>query len=154
MNEWLVTVLLGLIEGVTEFLPISSTGHLLLAEHLFGVKRTELFNVGIQSGALLAVLLIYAPRLRAMITGEMGEGGKKYLMKLWAAFFLTAVLGLVAAKLGLRLPENPAPIAWTLIIGGVLILVAEFWLKRHKGKEDPGWVTSLVVGASQILAAV
>ena len=64
MNEWIVTILLGILEGVTEFLPVSSTGHLLLAEHLFGVKRTELFIVGIQSGALLAVLLIYAPRLR------------------------------------------------------------------------------------------
>ena len=58
-----MTILLGVVEGVTEFLPISSTGHLLLVEHWFGVNRTELFNVGIQSGALLAVLLIYAPRL-------------------------------------------------------------------------------------------
>ena len=70
MNQWLITIFLGLIEGVTEFLPISSTGHLLLAEHLFEDKRSELFNVGIQAGALLAVLLIYAPRLRRMARGE------------------------------------------------------------------------------------
>ena len=127
MNEWLMTILLGVVEGVTEFLPISSTGHLLLVEHWFGVKRTELFNVGIQSGALFAVLLIYAPRLRAMVLGEMGPVGKTYLMKLGAAFFLTAALGLVAAKMGLKLPEDPRVIAWTLMVGGGLILGAEAW---------------------------
>ena len=154
MNEWLITVVLGLIEGITEFLPISSTGHLLLAEHLFEVKRSELFNVGIQSGALLAVLLIYAPRLRGMVVGEMGLEGKRYLMKLGAAFFLTAGLGLVAAKMGLRLPEDSRPIAWTLLVGGVLIWAAEWWLRHHQGKDNPGWVVALVIGASQILAAI
>ena len=154
MNEWLVTILLGILEGVTEFLPVSSTGHLLLAEHLFGVKRTELFIVGIQSGALLAVLLIYAPRLRGMLVGEMGGAGKSYLMKLGAAFVLTGVLGLVAMKMGLKLPEDPKVIAWTLMVGGGLILVAEAWLKRHAGQENPGWGAALVIGASQMLAAV
>ena len=154
MNEWMMTIFLGVVEGVTEFLPISSTGHLLLVEHWFGVKRSELFNVGIQSGALLAVLLIYAPRLRAMVTGEMGKSGKLYLAKMILAFLVTAVLGLAASKLGLKLPENPAPVAWTLITGGVLILLAEAWLKRHQGHEDPGWLTALAIGASQMLAAV
>ena len=154
MNEWVGTILLGVIEGVTEFLPISSTGHLLLVEHLMGVKRTELFTVGIQSGALLAVLLIYGPRLRAMITGEEGKKGKLYLWKLGAAFVLTAVLGLVASEMGLKLPEDPAPIAWTLLIGGVLIWVAEWWLRHHQGKEDPSWAVALVIGASQMLAAI
>jgi undecaprenyl-diphosphatase len=154
MNEWGMTILLGVVEGVTEFLPISSTGHLLLVEHWFGVKRSELFNVGIQSGALLAVLLIYAPRLRAMVTGEMGKSGKLYLTKIILAFLVTAVLGLAASKMGLKLPENPAPVAWTLIVGGVLILLAEAWLKRHQGHEDPGWGTALAIGASQMLAAI
>lgn len=154
MNEWLMTILLGVVEGVTEFLPISSTGHLLLVEHWFEAKRTELFNVGIQSGALLAVLLIYAPRLRAMVMGEMGAVGKSYLMKLGAAFFLTAGLGLIAAKMGLKLPEDPRVIAWTLMVGGGVILGAEAWLKRHQGHENPGWGTALLIGASQMLAAV
>jgi undecaprenyl-diphosphatase len=154
VNQWLITVLLGLIEGVTEFLPISSTGHLLLAEHLFEAKRSELFNVGIQAGALLAVLLIYAPRLRRMAMGELGVEGKRYLMKLGGAFILTAGLGLMAAKMGLRLPEDPRPIAWTLLVGGVLIWAAEWWLRHHQGKDNPSWVVALVIGASQILAAI
>jgi len=149
MNEWVGTIFLGVIEGVTEFLPISSTGHLLL-----GLKRSELFTVGIQSGALLAVLLIYGPRLRAMITGEAGKKGKLYLWKLGAAFVLTAVLGLFASKLGLKLPENPAPVAWALLGGGVLIWAAEGWLRHHQGKEDPGWGSALIIGASQLLAAI
>ena len=118
------------------------------------MKRTELFIVGIQSGALLAVLLIYAPRLRGMLVGEMGGAGKSYLMKLGAAFVLTGLLGLVAMGMGLKLPEDPRVIAWTLMVGGVLILVAEAWLKRHAGQENPGWGAALVIGASQMLAAV
>jgi len=154
MTEWLGTILLGVIEGVTEFLPISSTGHLLLVEHLLGLKRPELFTVGIQSGALLAVLLIYGPRLRAMITGEEGRKGKLYLWKIGGAFLVTAVLGLAASKLGLKLPDHPAPVAWALLVGGVLIWAAEWWLRHHRGKEDPGWGGALVIGISQILAAV
>ena len=89
-----------------------------------------------------------------MVMGEMGGVGKSYLMKLVAAFFLTAGLGLMAAKMGLKLPEDPRVIAWTLIVGGGLILGAEAWLKRHQGHENPGWGTALVIGASQMLAAV
>ncbi|NDA26685.1 MAG: undecaprenyl-diphosphate phosphatase [Verrucomicrobia bacterium] len=154
MNEWVGTILLGVIEGVTEFLPVSSTGHLLLAEHWLGLKRSELFTVGIQSGALLAVLMIFGPRLRAMITGEQGRKGKQYLWKIGGAFLLTAALGLAASKLGLELSKNPAPVAWALLVGGVLILAAEWWLRHHQGKEDPGWGVALAIGISQILAAV
>ena len=154
MNEWVGTILLGVIEGVTEFLPISSTGHLLLVEHLIGLKRSELFTVGIQSGALLAVLLIYGPRLRSMITGGEGKKGREYLWKLGAAFVLTAALGLVASGMGLKLPENPTPIAWTLLVGGVLIWAAEWWLRHHKGKDEPSLAVALVIGASQMLAAI
>jgi undecaprenyl-diphosphatase len=89
-----------------------------------------------------------------MLVGEMGGAGKSYLMKLGAAFVLTGLLGLVAMGMGLKLPEDPRVIAWTLMVGGVLILVAEAWLKRHAGQENPGWGAALVIGASQMLAAV
>ncbi len=154
MNDWLMTVVLGVVEGITEFLPISSTGHLLLMGHLFELKRSELFTIGIQSGALLAVLLIYAPRLRAIVVGEEGQKGKAYLKKLGAAFVVTAVLGLTASEMGLKLPESPRPIAWALLVGGVLLWLAERRLLLHRGKEDPGWWVALVIGASQMLAAV
>ena len=80
--------------------------------------------------------------------------GKLYLWKLGAAFVLTAALGLFASKLGLKLPEDPAPVAWALLVGGVLIWAAEWWLRHHQGKEDPGWGSALVIGASQLLAAI
>ena len=89
-----------------------------------------------------------------MLVGEMGGAGKSYLMKLGVAFVLTGLLGLVAMGMGLKLPEDPRVIAWTLMVGGVLILVAEAWLKRHAGQENPGWGAALVIGASQMLAAV
>ena len=68
MDQQLHTILLGIIEGITEFLPISSTGHLLIAEHWLG-QRSELFNVAIQAGAILAVVLIYWQRLRGLLSG-------------------------------------------------------------------------------------
>ena len=81
MDQLLHTVLLGIIEGVTEFLPISSTGHLLIAEHWLG-ERSDLFNVAIQAGAILAVVFIYWQRLWGMLLGFARPENRNYLIKL------------------------------------------------------------------------
>src|SRR5712671_6212615 len=104
MNDMIQAVVLGIIEGITEFLPVSSTGHLLIAEHWLGA-RSELFNVVIQAGAILAVVLIYRQRLWQMLVGFTQPENRDYLLKLSAAFLITAVLGLVVTKLGFKLPE-------------------------------------------------
>ena len=119
MSDWLSALVLGVIEGVTEFLPVSSTGHLLIAEHWLGA-RSDLFNVVIQAGAILAVVVIYRQRLWQLLTGIGSTENRDYLLKLGVAFAITAGLGLVVAKLGLKLPETVAPVAWALIIGGVI----------------------------------
>ena len=111
-------VLLGIIEGITEFLPISSTGHLLLAEQLLGA-RSDAYNIVIQAGAILAVTLIYWRRLVGLVTGWRDPANRDYLLKLLTAFGITAVLGLVVKKLGFELPETVTPIAWALVIGGI-----------------------------------
>src|SRR4051812_8626100 len=98
MLDW-GAIVLGVIEGITEFLPISSTGHLLIAEHWLG-QRSELFNVVIQAGAILAVTLIYWPRLMALALDWRDPANRAYLGKLTVAFLITAVLGLIAKKLG------------------------------------------------------
>src|SRR5687767_11394981 len=126
--DLLHTVLLGIIEGITEFLPISSTGHLLIAEHWLG-RRSDLFNVAIQAGAILAVVLIYWRRLWELLTGlreprNRPENGQ-YLLKLFVAFLITVLGGYIAKKLGLQLPETLAPVAWALLVGGVAILAIE-----------------------------
>ena len=118
MSDFANTLLLGLIEGITEFLPVSSTGHLLVAEHWLGA-RSDLFNIVIQAGAILAVCLIYRQRLWQLAT-QLGQPEERtYALKLCVAFGITAVLGLAVAKLGFKLPERVTPVAWALILGGM-----------------------------------
>ena len=102
MNDLLAALLLGIIEGITEFLPISSTGHLLIAERWLG-HRSDLFNIAIQAGAILAVVLIYRDRLWQLVVGfgqhrratdsTTAQHPHDYVLKLAAAFAVTAVLG-------------------------------------------------------------
>ena len=80
MSDTLQVVLLGIIEGITEFLPVSSTGHLLIAEHWLGA-RSELFNVAIQAGAILASLLVFWPRLQQLLLGFGERANRDYLAK-------------------------------------------------------------------------
>src|ERR1700689_3073870 len=124
MSDLWQTISLGIIEGITEFLPISSTGHLLIAEHWLG-ERTELFNVAIQAGAILAVVFIYWRRLLTLFTRMDVPENRDYLAKLTVAFLITAVFGFIATKLGFKLAEAVRPIALALIIGGIAILAIE-----------------------------
>ena len=123
--DLLRVILLGIIEGITEFLPISSTGHLLIAEKLGLGARSDLFNVGIQAGAILAVTLIYWKRIWQLLTQWREPANRDYLLKLTVAFLITAVLGLIAVKMGFKLPETVTPIAWALVIGGLWMIGAE-----------------------------
>lgn len=153
MDSLLHTMLLGIIEGITEFLPISSTGHLLIAEHWLG-QRSELFNVAIQAGAILAVVLIYWSRLWSLLLGRAKPIHRDYLLKLVVSFLITAIGGAIAKKLGLKLPETIAPVAWALIVGGVIIFLIERYVSHQQISEQVTWKVAVAVGLSQILAAV
>jgi len=155
MPDWLAVVILGIIEGVTEFLPVSSTGHLLLPQNLgWLAKRSELFDVVIQSGAVLAVLAVFSRRAKALATGWHEPAARDYLAKLGAAFLVTAAGGLLLRRIGLRLPETVAPVAWATLIGGVLILAVERWLRGRPGREEITWAVALAAAGAQLLAAV
>jgi undecaprenyl-diphosphatase len=157
MNDYVAALLLGIIEGITEFLPISSTGHLLIAERWLGA-RSDLFNIAIQAGAILAVVLIYRHRLWQLLVGWREPGNRDYLLKLGAAFAVTAVLGLVAKKLGVELPDTVAPIAWALILGGLVMLGAEHLAARRAASEGERstitWTVAVLVGVAQVVAGV
>jgi undecaprenyl-diphosphatase len=153
MPEWLSVVLLGVIEGVTEFLPVSSTGHLIIAERWLG-HRSQLFNVVIQSGAVLAVLVVFAARVKELLTRHREPAARDHLLKLIAAFVITGAGGVALKKLGVKLPEEAAPVAWATLIGGVLILGIEAWLKRRTTRDTVTWAVALAVGAGQLVAAV
>ncbi|QSX79093.1 undecaprenyl-diphosphate phosphatase [Agrilutibacter solisilvae] len=158
MTDLLAALLLGIIEGITEFLPISSTGHLLIAERWLG-HRSDLFNISIQAGAILAVVLIYRRRLWQLCTRFFsGHESRDYALKLATAFGVTAVLGLVVKKAGFELPETVAPIAWALIIGAVWMVLAEQWAARRAAvlgeRAQITWTVAILVGLAQVLAGV
>jgi undecaprenyl-diphosphatase len=149
----LSTIALGIIEGITEFLPVSSTGHLLVAEQWLG-KRSELFNVAIQAGAILAIVLIYWRRLLALLTRFDQPENRDYLFKLIVAFLITAVGGLIATKLGFKLPDRVVPIAVAFLVGGILILIIEGYVANKPKLAEVTWKVAIWVGACQILAGV
>lgn len=151
--NFLQVVLLGVIEGITEFLPISSTGHLLVAEHWLG-RRSDVFNVVIQAGAILAVTLIYRRRLWDLCRGARDPASRDYALKLGASFLVTVVLGAAMKALGFELPEDVAPVAWALIVGGLWMIAAEHLASRRGDSSEVTWTTALVVGVAQIVAAV
>ncbi|MEQ1440386.1 undecaprenyl-diphosphate phosphatase [Fontimonas sp. SYSU GA230001] len=154
MDSLLQAILLGIIEGLTEFLPISSTGHLLIAEHWLG-RRSDLFNVAIQSGAILAVTLVYRVRLLQLATRWREDAAvRDLLLKIIVTFGITAALGLVAKKLGAKLPETVTPVAVALIAGGLVIFAVEAWIKRQALSTDVGWGVAVAVGVAQVLAGV
>ena len=153
MDNLLQVILLGIIEGITEFLPISSTGHLLIAQHWLG-RRSDLFNVAIQAGAILAVVVIYWRRLWDMTLHFSKRENRDYLYKLGTAFAITVAGGFIAKQLGLELPETVAPIAWALIIGGFAIFAVEAYASRQQPSDALTWKVAVWVGLGQILAAV
>lgn len=154
MDHLLTTILLGIIEGITEFLPISSTGHLLIAEQLGLGARTDMFNVVIQAGAILAVTVIYWQRVWGLLTGLNEPANRDYALKLMVAFGITAVLGLIASKAGFELPTELQPVAWALVIGGVWMLIAESLAAKRPGIAEITWTVALVVGLGQIIAGI
>ena len=159
MIEWIAVVLLGLIEGITEFLPVSSTGHLLLTEcflrDVYGLPhRSDLFNTVIQCGAVLAVVVLFTQRVKQMIFQWRDPVVRQFIFKLAAAFFITAVGGLILKKGGLELPETAGPVAWATLIGGFVIFAVERWVKGRPRQEEMSWFSAVVVGFAQLLAAV
>lgn len=153
MTDLISAAALGVVEGITEFLPVSSTGHLLVAEQWLGA-RSELFNVAIQAGAILAAVVVFWPRLMQLILGLAVKENRDYLAKLSFAFAITAAGGYLAKKLGATLPETVLPIAIAFIVGGVLILVIE-WAVAHRAiVTEVTWSVAFWVGLCQILAAV
>jgi undecaprenyl-diphosphatase len=153
VSDTLSTVILGIVEGVTEFLPISSTGHLLIAEQFLG-ERSDLFNIAIQSGAILAVVLIYWNRLTQLLLDARNPQNRDYLYKLSVTVLITLVLGFVATKLGFKLPATVFPIAIATLVGGVAILVIEQYLAPKPKSSEATWSVAIWVALGQITAGL
>jgi undecaprenyl-diphosphatase len=157
MSIWLVALILGLIEGITEFIPVSSTGHLLIAENLLGVQqvspffKTELFNAFIQCWALIAALPLFRERL-ATLRQWRDPKQRDFFVKMLVAFVITGVGGLAMKKAGLELPETAIPVIAALFIGGMLFLGIEYWLRGRSGRSDVTWTIAIAIGIAQLAA--
>ncbi len=123
---------MGVVEGVTEFLPISSTGHLIVAGSLIGftdetVKSAKLFEIVIQAGAILAVIIVYWQRVRAALTGLVGGDGRqqRFVLNVLIGFLPAAILGVLFNKAIKAHLFTPTVVATTFILGAFVILWAE-----------------------------
>ena len=153
MLEWIPIVLLGVIEGITEFLPVSSTGHLLMAEHWLP-RQTDLFNIVIQSGAVLAVLPLFRNRLSQFIFNWREKTTQDYAAKILLATVLTGGPGFILEKSGFKLPELLMPISWALLIGGIVFLAVETWLRGKPLQDNVTWTIAIAVGLGQLVAVI
>ena len=160
MTDVLSAILLGIVEGVTEFLPVSSTGHLILATRLLGydAARWEVFNIVIQLGAILAIVVLYWRTFWTVIEGLLRRDATaiRFVRNILVAFLPAAVIGLALHKKIEALLGNAQVVAVALIVGGIAILAVERFARRGnvRGVADVPLATVLAIGFIQCLAMV
>ena len=158
--EWLTAILLGIVEGLTEFLPVSSTGHLILATELLGydAKAWAVFNIAIQPGAILAIVVLYRRTFVAVTRGlfKWDPGAVAFVRNLLIAFVPAVALGLLFNDQIEALLENAVVVAVALIVGGFAILVVERLAKTDNvlGIAGVSTAQSVKIGLVQCLAMV
>jgi undecaprenyl-diphosphatase len=150
----LEAVIIGLIEGLTEFLPISSTGHMLIANAFLQKEYSEAFYVLIQVGPIAACALVFWKDIAGFFVNWKKPATKDYVIKLLAAFFLTGAGGFIAKKCGLKLPETILPIAFAVIIGALVIFAVEHKSKKRTLNSNLTWAVVAAVAIGQIIAAI
>jgi undecaprenyl-diphosphatase len=154
----LKAAILGIVEGLTEFLPISSTGHLIVTGSLlnFNNERGKLFEIVIQSAAIMAVMWEYRAKIGVVASGlvQKQEAAQRFVLNVFIAFLPLAILGLLFHKQIDKYLFNPITVAVTSIVGALFILWAE--KRKHTVRvdtvDDLGWKDALKVGFAQALA--
>ena len=130
----LQAIILGLVEGITEYLPISSTGHLILVQRWMGLENSahDTYAIVIQGGAVLAVLGLYRKRVLEMIKGVLGKNknGLKLALHLFIALLPAVILGLLFEEVIEEKLMHPTPIALALVLGGILMLFVSRWQRN------------------------
>jgi undecaprenyl-diphosphatase len=146
-------LILGVVEGLTEFLPVSSTGHLIIVGHLlnFNDEKGKVFEIVIQLGAILGVVWDYRLRVGRMITGIGNRHEQRFILNLLIAFLPAAVVGLLLHDKITTYLFNPLTVAGALIVGGILILVIERLPLRVRvnSMEDLVPLDALKIGIAQ-----
>jgi undecaprenyl-diphosphatase len=160
MSTILTIILLGIVEGITEFLPVSSTGHLILAGALLGYDENhwKVFNIVIQLGAILAVIVLYWRTFLAVIAGLFRREPEswRFVRNVLVAFIPAAVLGFALHKQFEAMLGSPTIVSAALILGGVAILVVERTSRpgEERGVADIGFGKAVAIGFIQCLAMI
>lgn len=145
--NWLEAILLAIVEGLSEFLPISSTGHMMITQAMLGVKSDDfvkLFLVNIQFGAILAVVVLYWKRFLQSL---------ELYYKLLVAFIPAAVIGFAFGDAIDRMLESVTVVAYALLVGGVLLLFVDKWFENNK-QTKVSYMQALVIGVFQCIALI
>ena len=147
----LQAIILAVIEGLTEFLPVSSTGHMIIASSFFGIAQddfTKLFTIVIQLGTILSVVVLYFKRFFQTVD---------FYFKLFVAFIPAVVLGLLLSDFIDSLLENPITVAVSLVLGGILLLKVDDWFGNTPKEDVPetiSYPTAFKIGLFQCLAMI
>ena len=140
-------IILAIIEGITEFLPVSSTGHMIIASSFFGIAHedfTKLFTIVIQLGAILSVVVLYFKRFFQTLD---------FYFKLLVAFIPAVVLGLLFSKKIDALLESPVTVAVSLLIGGIILLKVDDWF-NNSSETEITYVKAFKIGLFQCIAMI
>lgn len=146
--SWIEALILAIVEGITEFLPISSTGHMILAEGVLGMKSNEFvqaFIVNIQFGAILSVVVLYWKRFFQTLG---------FYYKLFVAFLPAAFFGLLLGDFIDSLLENVYVVAIMLVLGGVVLLFVDKWFDKVSENQEVSYKKALIIGFFQVIAMI
>jgi len=141
-------ILIAIVEGITEFLPISSTGHMIIAEKLLGVESTEfvkIYIVAIQLGAILSVIVLYFKRFFQTLD---------FYFKLFVAFIPSVVLGLLLNDFIDALLGNVVVVAITLLLGGIVLLFVDKWFAKTDENQEISYMKGLKIGFFQVISMI
>jgi undecaprenyl-diphosphatase len=142
------TIVLGIVEGLTEFLPVSSTGHMIIAQKLLAVESSEfvkVFTVNIQFGTILSVIVLYWKRFFQTFD---------FYWKLFIAFLPAAAIGFLASDYIDSLLENVFVVALMLVLGGILMLFVDKWFAKTDENQNMDWKRALKIGFFQCIAMI
>jgi len=142
------SIIIAIVEGLTEFLPVSSTGHMIITQSILGMDINEFvkaYTVNIQFGAILSVIVLYWKRFFQSM---------QFYWKLLIAFLPAAVIGFLAGDFIDSLLENVWVVAITLIIGGILMLFVDQWFNKEKEDQEMNWKRALKIGFFQCIAMI
>lgn len=145
---WLDAVILAIVEGITEFLPVSSTGHMIITQSLLGIESSDFvkaFTVNIQFGAILSVIILYWKRFFQTVN---------FYYKLFLAFLPAAIIGFLLGDYIDALLENVIVVAISLLLGGIVLVFIDKWLKNSEKEKEITYGTAFKIGLFQCIAMI